>query len=90
VLANNVIGLLAVPSHVCSQVGRSVANVVLRGTACSDSDRLANPMLDGLGRPTAASAAVLDRASPQYAPSTDINGRRRGRAPDIGAYEYHR
>jgi hypothetical protein len=88
VLANNVIGLLEVPHHVCSEVGRSVSNVVLRGTPCSASDRVATGDLDRLGRPTQASTALLDQADPRYAPPTDITGRRRGPAPDIGAYEF--
>jgi hypothetical protein len=88
-LANNVIGVLEVPQHVCSEAGRSVANVVLRGSGCSRADRVSAGALDGLGRPTPASTALLDHASRRWAPRRDITGRPRGSAPDIGAYELH-
>jgi hypothetical protein len=87
-LANNVIGVLAVPRHVCSEVRASVANVVLRGHACSRSDRVARAHLDNTGRPAAASTSLVGKASRRYAPSTDVRGHSRDSAPDIGAYEY--
>ena len=88
ILANNVIGLLKVPSHVCSEVQLSVSNVVLRGRRCSRSDRVGRANVDGEGRPTPASKLLIDRANRRYAPPTDVTGRRRDRAPDVGAYEY--
>jgi hypothetical protein len=33
-------------------------------------------------------AQLIDRATRRYSPPTDITGRSRGSAPDIGAYEY--
>lgn len=88
VLANNVIGWLASTWPVCKAVQRSVSNVMLRGRPCSVSDRVGPAHLDGQGRPTRASELLIDRASRRYAPARDISGHRRGRAPDIGAYEY--
>jgi hypothetical protein len=90
ILANNVIGLLKVPNNVCSEVKASTSNVILRGTGCSKSDVVGAPNLDSRGRPTAASSLLIDAARGRYAPTTDITGRRRGRTPDIGAYEYGR
>ena len=87
-VANNVIGLLEDPRHVCAETQASVDNVVLQGTGCSRSDRVGDAGLDGRGRPTAGSALLIDRASRRYAPSRDVTGRPRGPAPDIGAYEY--
>jgi len=88
ILANNVIGVLEDPSHVCSEVRVSVSNVVSRGRACSRSDRVGKPHLDAGGRPTAASTLLIDRADRRYAPERDFTGRPRGKAPDIGAFEY--
>ena len=88
ILANNVIGLLRDPRHVCSEVRASVANVVLRGQPCSRSDRVGAANVDARGRPTAASRLLVDRGSRRYAPATDITGRRRDGRPDIGAFEY--
>ena len=86
-LANNVIGLLEDPHHVCSVARAAVANVVLRGVACRGSNRVGRAHLDAKGRPTAASTMLIDRASKRNAPRTDLLGRRRER-PDIGAFEY--
>lgn len=88
ILANNVIGLLEVPNHVCSELKASLANVVLVGTGCSRSDRVGSAGLDRSGRPTASSTLLIGRANRSSAPATDITGRRRDRTPDIGAYEY--
>ena len=88
ILANNVIGWLASTWPVCDVLRRSVTNVMLRGRPCSVTDRVGNARLDARGRPTAASKLLIDRAKGRYAPPTDITGHRRGRAPDIGAYEY--
>jgi hypothetical protein len=87
-LANNVIGVLAWPWPVCRAVRASVSNVVEKGVTCSTSDTSGPADLDARGRPTADSALVIDTASRRYALKTDITGRRRGREPDIGAYEY--
>jgi len=87
-LANNVIGLVEDPHHVCSVARAAVANVVLRGIACRGPKRAGLAHLDAKGRPTSASEALIGRASRQYAPRVDFTGRRRGPTPDIGAYEY--
>ena len=90
VLANNVIGRLENPHHLCDEVQASVANVVLDGTACSASDQVGSANLDVRGRPTSESAMVIDAGSRRYAPKVDIRGRSRRSAPDIGAFEYGR
>jgi hypothetical protein len=87
-LANNVIGLVEDPHHVCSVARAAVANVVLRGTPCRGPKHAGPAKLDAKGRPTSASVALIDRASRQYAPRIDFTGRRRGPQPDVGAYEY--
>ena len=87
-LANNVIGLLEDPHHVCSVARRAVSNVLLRGVACRGSNRLGPAHLDRHGRPTRASTLLIDSASRGVAPRRDIDGRPRGARPDIGAYEY--
>jgi hypothetical protein len=87
-LVNNVIGLLRTWGRVCFGARGSISNVVLRGHRCSRSDRGGRVYLDRRGRPTARSRLLIDRANPSHAPSYDMTGRRRGRAPDIGAYEY--
>jgi hypothetical protein len=90
ILANNVIGLLEVPKHVCSEVRASIANVILRGRGCSSTDRVGAVEFDAAGRPTPRSRLVIDRADPRYAPARDASGQpRRGRS-DIGAYELTR
>jgi Right handed beta helix region len=90
VLANNVIGLLRVPNHVCSELKTSAANIILRGERCSKSDLVGDPKLDARGRPTASSRLLIDSGQGHYAPAKDITGRRRVRTPDIGAFEYAR
>ena len=87
-LANNVIGLVEDPHHVCSVTRRAVSNVVLRGVACRGGNRVGNAHLDRFGRPTSASTLLIHRASRGFAPRRDIDGRLRGARPDIGAYEY--
>ena len=87
VVANNVIALLATPARVCNGSQRFIHNVVLNGKGCSASDRLGPADLDGRGRPRARST-VIDGANRHYAPRVDVTGRRRGGAPDIGAFEY--
>ncbi len=88
-LANNVIELDRTPAVLCG-ASRSVRNVVVHGSACSRSDRVGRPHLDAGGRPTPRSRLLIGRASRRYAPARDMAGRRRGRHPDIGAYEYVR
>ena len=87
-IANNVIGLLQTWGRVCLGARGSVSNVVVRGHACSPSDVKGSANLDRRGRPTARSRLLIDTANPSHAPSHDMTGRRRGRAPDIGAHEY--
>jgi hypothetical protein len=87
-LANNVIGLVEDPHHVCSVARKAVSNVVLRGVACRGSNRVGPVYIDARGRPTAASTLLIDRASRSFGASRDIDGRRRDARPDIGAYEY--
>ena len=87
-LANNVIGLVQDPHHVCSVAGRAVENVVLRGVACRGPNRMGRVHLDRHGRPTAASTLLIDRGSRGFGTRRDIDGRRRDFRPDIGAYEY--
>jgi hypothetical protein len=87
-LANNVIGLLEVPHHVCSVSRRAVSNVVLRGVACRGENRVGRVHLDPAGRPTAASRLLVDRANRRLGTRRDIDGRPRDSRPDIGAYEY--
>jgi len=87
-LANNVIGLIQDPHHVCSVARSAVENVVLRGVACRGSNRVGPVHLDPDGRPTAASTLLIDRGSKGLGARRDIEGRPRDVRPDIGAYEY--
>jgi hypothetical protein len=87
-LVNNVIGLLRTWGRVCYGARGSISNVVLRGRRCSGSDEVGPVYLDHRGRPTRRSQLLIDTANPRHAPTHDMAGRRRGRAPDIGAYEY--
>jgi hypothetical protein len=87
-LANNVIGLVEDPHHVCSVARKAVSNVVMRGVACRGPNRVGRPHLDPHGRPTAASSLVIDRASRRFGARRDIQGRARDARPDVGAYEY--
>ena len=87
-LANNVIGLLEDPHHVCSVTRAAISNLVLHGVACRGPNRVGRAHLDLFGRPTSASTLLIDRASRRLSARRDIDGRRRGARPDIGAYEY--
>ncbi len=87
-LANNVIGLVEDPHHVCSVARTAVSNVVLRGVACRGFNRVGRAHLDAFGRPTAASTLLIDRATRRLSSRLDIDGRPRGSRPDIGAYEF--
>jgi hypothetical protein len=88
VLANNVIGLVEVPHHVCSVTRRAVANLVLRGVACRGANRLGRAHLDARGRPTRSSALLIDRGARHLGARRDIGGRLRDARPDIGAFEF--
>jgi parallel beta helix pectate lyase-like protein len=87
-IANNVIGLLRTWGRVCFGARGSVSNVVVRGHRCSRSDERGRVYLDRRGRPTARSRLLINKANRRLAPRYDMTGRPRGRAPDIGAYEY--
>ncbi len=87
VVANNVIALLETPGRVCLAARQFLANVVVRGRGCSPYDLVGSAGVDWRGRPVTGSA-VIDVANRDLAPLTDAAGRRRGRAPDIGALEY--
>ena len=87
IVANNVIGLLETPGRVCGLAQRFVANLVVRGYGCSPDDIVGPVGLDRLGRPGSESA-VIDLASPRYAPPRDVAGRTRDIQPDVGAYEF--
>ena len=89
IVANNVIALLETPGRVCLAAQRFIQNVVIQGRGCSKFDLVGPADLDSAGRPRAAST-VIDGANRHYAPVTDATGRRRGRAPDIGALEFRR
>ena len=66
---------------------RFLANVVIRGRGCSRSDLVGAAGVDGRGRPRVGSV-LIDGANRYFAPQMDASGRRRGKAPDIGALEY--
>ena len=87
IVANNVIAVLETPGRVCLASQRFVDNIVMKGRSCSPEDLVGPADLDGHGRPRARSA-VIDGANRHYAPDTDATGKRRGTAPDIGAYEF--
>jgi hypothetical protein len=87
-VVNNVIGLLQTWGRVCFGARGSVSNVVVHGHMCSRSDGRGRVYLDPQGRPTARSKLLIGRANRSQAPRYDMTGRPRGRAPDIGAYEY--
>jgi hypothetical protein len=87
-IVNNVIALLHTWGRVCFGARGSISNVIVRGHRCSRSDRVGYAYLDRRARPTARSRLLIDKANRRHAPSEDMTGRRRGRAPDIGAFEY--
>jgi Right handed beta helix region len=87
IVANNVIARLETPGHLCSSTQRFINNVVVLGRGCSSSDLVGSAGVDGRGRPRPGST-VIDGANRHYAPLADATGRRRGGAPDIGAFEY--
>ena len=87
-IVNNIIGLLRTYGRVCFGVRGSISNVIVRGHRCSRSDEVGRVYLDRKGRPTGRSWLLIDTANRRHAPPRDIGGRRRVRAPDIGAYEY--
>jgi hypothetical protein len=87
VVANNVIALLETPARVCNASRLFVNNVVVSGHSCSYDGLVGSAGVDSAGRPVRGSL-VIDGANRALAPKTDATGRRRGRAPDIGALEY--
>jgi len=87
-IANNVIALLRTYGRVCFGARGSISNVIIRGHRCSRSDEKGRVYLDPRGRPTARSKLLINAANRRLAPPRDMNGRRRLRGPDIGAYEY--
>ena len=87
VIVNNVIARTNSPSRLC-RLGTITTNVVEQGDPCNGDNTLGDPALDALGRPTAGSTLVINRALAEYAVAIDYTGRRRDQAPDIGAYEY--
>ena len=89
ILANNVIGLLEDPHHVCSVARTAVSNVILRGIACRGFNRRRRPATSTprATRPPPRGSSSTRRAGVR-APRRDLAGRVRGRWPDIGAYEY--
>lgn len=78
---NNILGR---QKHPLCDVARVVTNVIGSGASCP-GDRRGTPQLDGGGRPAAASASLLAHGTPDGAPATDLNGRKRGDPPTIGA-----
>ena len=87
-IANNVIALLRTWGRVCFGTRGSISNVIVRGHRCSRSDEVGPVNLDRGGRPTLRSQLLIDTANWSLAPTHDMAGRRRGEAPDIGAYEF--
>jgi Right handed beta helix region len=87
-IANNVIGLLRTWGRVCFGARGSISNVIVRGHRCSQSDEVGPVNLDRRGQPTLRSQLLIDTANASHAPPRDMAGRRRGLAPDIGAYEF--
>jgi hypothetical protein len=72
----------------CDRI-RSGYNVFAVGQACTATDVIGNPNLDGNGAPTAASALLINRGDPAVAPRSDYFGFARiVGAPDIGAIEF--
>jgi hypothetical protein len=83
-IANNVLSTLQ--ARTC-RYARLLHNVVRSGPTCGGDNRQGDPRLDAEGRPTKASALLLDAADPALAPATDFLGRARSGRPDIGAFE---
>jgi hypothetical protein len=86
-VANNVLGIVGTPERLCPLLNLSSRNVVREGTACSETDAVADPVLDEAGYPLESSPGI-DQADPAWATSRDIRGVLRDEAPDIGAFEY--
>jgi hypothetical protein len=87
VLANNVLGIVGTPERLCPLLNVSSRNVMREGTACSETDAVADPALDEDGYPL-GHAPGIDRADTSWATSQDIRGVLRDDAPDVGAFEY--
>jgi Right handed beta helix region len=80
---NNILGR---QKHALCDVARTATNVIVSGNGCP-GDRQGNPRVNGAGRPSAASAALLARGTERDAPDTDRSGRKRADPPAVGAYE---
>jgi hypothetical protein len=80
---NNILGR---QKHALCDVARMRTNVVGSGPTCT-GDRRGAPRLDSRGRPATASAPLLAHGTSDGAPATDLNGRKRGNPPAIGAVE---
>ncbi len=87
-IANNVIALLRTWGRVCFGARGLISNVIISGRRCSHSDEVGPAYLDRRGRPTVRSQLLIDTANAGLAPRNDKAGRRRGGAPDVGAYEF--
>jgi hypothetical protein len=85
VIANNI---LAVSAPVLCGRARTFSNLVFKGKACSQTDRVGRAELDSSRAPLPGSTLVIDRADPAYAPATDYYGRSRRGLPDLGAVEF--
>ena len=89
VLANNVLGVVGTPERLCPLLNVSSRNVMREGTACSETDAVADPALEEDGYPL-EHAPGIDQADPSWATPQDIRGVPRDEAPDIGAFEFVR
>ena len=87
IVANNVIGLAAMPERLCALASVSSRNIVRDGVACSDADAVLDPMLSESGVPLDGSP-VIDQADPAWSTGRDLRGRVRDDLPDIGAFEF--
>jgi len=88
VIANNIFAKQLAPNRVCGLARVSTHNIIEQGTACDPTDVVGDALLNSHGRPTAASALVIDKADPAYAPVRDLLDHRRVGPPDIGCYEF--
>lgn len=87
ILVNNVLAAVRTPEWVCDQAGASLHNVIREGEACSETDLLADPLLDPVWGVPGPDSPTIDRGQPGWAVG-DVNRVRRDPLPDVGAYEY--
>jgi hypothetical protein len=80
IIVNNVIGLLRSSYRLCRRAQATISNLVVRGRACSSSDRTGPANLDRRGRPSTRSTLVIDGGNGRYAPTSDIRGQPRAPA----------